>query len=174
MPRRFVDLSITLCNEVVSDPPFLRPEITYQTHHETMDELGHFFPGVAAGQTPGGQGFAAVEWVKLSTQNGTHLDAPWHFHPTQNGGRPSKTIEANQLRLIKQRGADMTIFSPRASTIAPHVGDQSVAVQWAQVRAQYRTMGPVWRIECLSTLTLELPASSWSMAIQSDSAHALE
>ncbi len=44
-----------------------------------------------------------------------------------------QTIEANQLRLIKERGADMTIFSPRASAMAPHVGDQSVAVKWAQV-----------------------------------------
>ena len=44
-----------------------------------------------------------------------------------------ETIESNQLRLIKERGADMTIFSPRASAMAPHVGDQSVAVQWAQV-----------------------------------------
>jgi hypothetical protein len=43
-----------------------------------------------------------------------------------------ETIEANQLRLIKERGADMTIFSPRASAMAPHVGDQSVAVPWAQ------------------------------------------
>lgn len=42
------------------------------------------------------------------------------------------TIEANQLRLLKERGADLTIFSPRASAMAPHVGDQSVAVKWAQ------------------------------------------
>ena len=42
------------------------------------------------------------------------------------------TIEANQLRLIAQRGADLTIFSPRASAMAPHVGDQSVAVPWAR------------------------------------------
>ena len=42
------------------------------------------------------------------------------------------TIETNQLRLLKERGADMTIFSPRASTMAPHVGDQSVAVPWAR------------------------------------------
>ncbi len=42
------------------------------------------------------------------------------------------TIEANQLRLIQERGADMTIFSPRASAMAPHVGDQTVAVPWAQ------------------------------------------
>jgi 4-oxalmesaconate hydratase len=44
-----------------------------------------------------------------------------------------ETIEANQLRLLKERGADMTIFSPRASAMAPHVGDQTVAVKWAQV-----------------------------------------
>ena len=43
-----------------------------------------------------------------------------------------QTIEANQLRLIKERGADLTIFSPRASAMAPHVGDQSVAVPWAR------------------------------------------
>src|SRR3990167_3637011 len=44
-----------------------------------------------------------------------------------------ETIEANQLKLIKERGADLTIFSPRASAMAHHVGDQSVAVKWAQV-----------------------------------------
>ncbi len=44
-----------------------------------------------------------------------------------------ETIEANQLKLIHERGADMTIFSPRASAMAPHVGDQSVAVKWAAV-----------------------------------------
>ena len=43
-----------------------------------------------------------------------------------------ETIEANQLKLIKQRGADLTIFSPRASAMAPHVGDQAVASEWAR------------------------------------------
>jgi hypothetical protein len=37
---------------------------------------------------------------------------------------PRDDREANQLRLIRERGADMTIFSPRASAMAPHVGDQ--------------------------------------------------
>ena len=32
---------------------------------------------------------------------------------------------------IKARGADLTIFSPRASTMAPHVGDEAVAKEWA-------------------------------------------
>ena len=46
MARSFVDLSITLCNDVVSDPPFMRPHIDYAAHRDTMAELGHFFPGV--------------------------------------------------------------------------------------------------------------------------------
>ncbi len=42
-----------------------------------------------------------------------------------------ETIETNQLRLIRERGADMTIFSPRASAMAHHVGDQSVSEAWS-------------------------------------------
>jgi hypothetical protein len=44
--RTFIDLSITLDNDVASDPPFLRSQITYQTYGETLAELQHFFPGV--------------------------------------------------------------------------------------------------------------------------------
>jgi len=93
MTRRFVDLSIVLENDVVTDPPFLRPKITYQTHRETVAEAGFFFPGLTAEDMPGGEGFAAAEWVTLTTHNGTHLDAPWHFHPTMDGGKPSMTID---------------------------------------------------------------------------------
>ena len=107
MTRRFVDLSITFCNEVVSDPPFLRPEITYHKHGENMQEIGFFFPGVTAEQTPGGEGFAAVESVKLTTHNGTHLDAPWHFHPTQDGGKPAMTIDEIPLEWCFQPGVKL-------------------------------------------------------------------
>jgi 4-oxalmesaconate hydratase len=44
-----------------------------------------------------------------------------------------ETLEGNQLRLLRERGADMTIFSPRASAMAPHVGDEGVATAWARV-----------------------------------------
>jgi 4-oxalmesaconate hydratase len=43
-----------------------------------------------------------------------------------------RTIEENQLRLVRERGADITIFSPRASAMAPHIGDQAVAAEWAR------------------------------------------
>ncbi|MBX2857731.1 MAG: amidohydrolase [Cellvibrionaceae bacterium] len=40
------------------------------------------------------------------------------------------SIENNQLRLLKERGIDMTIFSPRASAMAHHLGDQQVSEHW--------------------------------------------
>lgn len=43
-----------------------------------------------------------------------------------------ETIETNQLKLLRERGADMTIFSPRASTMAHHLGDEKVSQQWTQ------------------------------------------
>ena len=43
-----------------------------------------------------------------------------------------ETIEANQLRLLRERGADMTIFSPRASTMAHHVGNEGVSHAWTR------------------------------------------
>ena len=93
MTQRFLDLSITLDADVISDPPFMRPSITYQVHEQTVAEVQNFFPGLTAEQMPGGQGFAASETLTLTTHNGTHLDAPWHFHPTMDGGKPALTID---------------------------------------------------------------------------------
>lgn len=42
-----------------------------------------------------------------------------------------ESIERNQLRLLRERGADMTIFSPRASAMAHHLGDEQVSQHWA-------------------------------------------
>ena len=41
-----------------------------------------------------------------------------------------ESVESNQLRLLRERGADMTIFSPRASAMAHHLGDRAVSEQW--------------------------------------------
>jgi len=43
-----------------------------------------------------------------------------------------ETIENNQLRLVRERGADLTIFSPRASAMAHHIGDESVSTAWSR------------------------------------------
>ena len=41
-----------------------------------------------------------------------------------------ESVEANQLRLLRERGADMTIFSPRASAMAHHIGNEKVSKEW--------------------------------------------
>src|SRR3954469_21125352 len=44
-----------------------------------------------------------------------------------------ESIETNQLRLIRERGLDLTIFSPRASFMAHHIGDFAVSSEWAAI-----------------------------------------
>jgi 4-oxalmesaconate hydratase len=44
-----------------------------------------------------------------------------------------ETLAGNQLRLLAERGIDMTIFSPRASAMGHHLGDEKVSAEWARV-----------------------------------------
>jgi 4-oxalmesaconate hydratase len=44
-----------------------------------------------------------------------------------------ETIEANQLRLMDERGIDVTVFSPRASFMAHHIGGIAVSTTWARI-----------------------------------------
>ena len=43
-----------------------------------------------------------------------------------------ETIEANQLKLQRARGADLTLFSPRASAMGHHIGDERVSHAWTE------------------------------------------
>jgi 4-oxalmesaconate hydratase len=44
-----------------------------------------------------------------------------------------ESIETNQLRLMRERGSDLTIFSPRASFMAHHIGDFKISATWAAI-----------------------------------------
>ncbi len=45
-----------------------------------------------------------------------------------------ESIEGNQLKLQRERGTDLTIFSPRASGMGHHIGDESgVAREWTEI-----------------------------------------
>jgi 4-oxalmesaconate hydratase len=42
------------------------------------------------------------------------------------------SVEGSQLRLMAERGVDLTIFSPRASAMGHHFGDEAVSAAWAR------------------------------------------
>jgi kynurenine formamidase len=79
-------LSVHIENNEHTDHPGGSPQVTYRTHKETAGGLGHFFKGLTPDQLPDGEGWA-VETITLSTHNGTHMDAPWHFHSTTDYGK---------------------------------------------------------------------------------------
>lgn len=89
---KLIDLARALENTPYADPPGNAPEITYLDHAMTQDMLLKFFPGITADQLPKGEGWA-VERIQLSTHNGTHLDAPYHYHSTMDGGARAITID---------------------------------------------------------------------------------
>ena len=103
MSRRFVDISVALETGIKSDPDFMLPKINYQQHKETAPELCRLFPGLREDQLPEGMGWA-VEDIELTTHNGTHVDAPWHYHPTMNGGEKAITIDQVPLEWCYQPG----------------------------------------------------------------------
>ena len=106
MTKRLIDLARPLENTDYADPPGLGPKIQYMAHHETAQQLLGFFPGVPPEALPGGEGWA-VETVTLSTHNGTHLDAPWHFHSTMDGGKRAITIDEVPLEWCWGRGVKL-------------------------------------------------------------------
>ena len=83
MPRRFIDISIPLEADVASDPPLALPKIQYLRHDQTFERIASFFPGLQKSDLPDGAGWA-LEKAEITTHNGTHLDAPYHFHPTMD------------------------------------------------------------------------------------------
>jgi kynurenine formamidase len=92
MARRFVDISIPLEAGVASDPPIMWPQIDYLDHKMTAGQIAGFFPGLTVDDLPGGDGWA-VEMLRISSHNGTHLDAPYHHHSTMDGGKRAITID---------------------------------------------------------------------------------
>jgi 4-oxalmesaconate hydratase len=43
------------------------------------------------------------------------------------------SLENAQLRLQRERGTDVTVFSPRASAMAHHIGDEATSREWTRV-----------------------------------------
>jgi len=110
MAMRIIDLSIPLTADVVSDPATMRPQITYSDHATGAKQIAAVFPRLKPEDLPDGEGWA-VEQITLSTHNGTHMDAPWHFHSTTDGGVRAPSIDEAPLDLFLKPGVKLDFRS---------------------------------------------------------------
>ena len=105
---RYIDLSVALQNDLPVDRPGNGPHIRYQHHHETFEALAKPFAGLRPEDLPDGEAWA-VERLDLSTHNGTHMDAPWHYASTMDGGQPAATIDQVPLEWCHRPGVKLDL-----------------------------------------------------------------
>lgn len=120
MTRRLVDISIPLENHVLSDPLAFKPELHYLDHQATFAQLAAFFPGLEKKDLPDGEAWA-VEIATINTHNGTHLDAPYHFHSTMNQGEKASEYIFGYL-IFNDFSARDAQFQEMASKLGPAKG----------------------------------------------------
>lgn len=134
MARRFVDISVALQVGIASDPPHALPEIQYRGHRETAGSIAEYF-GVPVAALPEEE-YCAVERCTISTHNGTHVDAPYHYfsssnHRLKEGGEASARIDELPLEWF---------FQPAVKLDCRHYEDGQV-LQPADIEAELRRIG---------------------------------
>lgn len=129
-PYKFIDISMTIDNDTPSDPPNLGPHITYRGHDEMAPIMAGFVKGLEPEDLPDAEGWA-IEEVALTTHNGTHLDAPYHYHSTMDKGKRAITIDEVPLDWC---------FRPGVKLDFRHFPDGYI-VTAADVQAELRRIG---------------------------------
>ncbi|MBR9979593.1 MAG: cyclase family protein [Desulfatitalea sp.] len=129
MTTRIIDLAIAIEAGLPSDPEMMIPRIDYIDHVQGAQQMTQYFPGLKPEQLPGGLGWA-VESIHLTTHSGTHLDAPFHYHPTMDGGAPALTIDQIPLHWCFQDGV-LLDFSHKAD--GEGIGADDVAAELARI-----------------------------------------
>ena len=130
LPQKIIDISQPLDNETQVDPDFMRPSIRYISGKENAPMLCELFPGLKESDLPGGEGWA-IEEITLTTHNGTHMDAPYHYNSKDAKGNPMPTIDEMPLDWY---------FRPGVKLDFRHLDDGYVATA-ADVQAELKRIG---------------------------------
>ncbi len=104
--RELIDLSVALENNLYSDPVPLLPKISYINHQQSFKQMASFFPELVQEELPDGEAWA-IEHVEISTHNGTHLDAPYHYASTMDRGKRAMTIDEIPLEWCFRPGVKL-------------------------------------------------------------------
>jgi len=137
--RQLVDISVPLQGGIASDPPGLEPSITYVDHQQSVPDMLRFFPGATAEDLPDGEGWA-IERIEATTHTGTHLDAPYHYASTMDGGRRAITIDEVPLHWCFQPGVKLDFrHLPDGHVVTP----DDIDVERAQLVADAVELGVV-------------------------------
>jgi kynurenine formamidase len=124
---RVVDLSQRIGNATSAVEP-MPHTIEYFDHTATIPVAEEKF-GLGAEHWRDGLVWAH-ERVTLTTHSGTHVDAPYHYHPT-SGGRPARTIDEVPFRWLM---GDGVVLDMRAI-------DRVAGITEADVRAELDRIG---------------------------------
>jgi 4-oxalmesaconate hydratase len=73
---------------------------------------------------------AHTDWrsAQVAAYESGHRPPPY---PSVSDEEIRSSVEDAQLRLMRERGVDLTIFSPRASAMGHHLGDEATSTAWA-------------------------------------------
>ncbi len=74
------------------------------------------------------QAFRDAQLAQIKEGKNNHI-----AHPVISDDEIRESLEGAQLKFQRERGTDVTIFSPRASAMAHHIGDESVSLAWSEV-----------------------------------------
>lgn len=69
-------------------------------------------------------------WRKAQIDSGGKLSSDG---PVIGDDEIRESLEGTQLRLQRERGTDLTIFSPRAGGMGHHIGTEAMSQQWSRI-----------------------------------------